>query len=326
MMPDFRVAETAPEHPKLRAAGLAAAGLWSLAGGYAMRELTDGWVPDYWVKSWPSGKKHAATLVKVGLWTLAERNGAPGYEFHDWTDYQRTAEQIAAASTAAVTRRAVYADPDLVAYVRGRDQDHCRYCGRPVNWRDRRGARGGTYDHVIPLGRKGGDNAPSNVVVACRGCNAGKRDRTPDEAGMRLLPPPTDQKETRSELGPTTGSNQIGSEPPNPGPFPGPPSGSVGEGSSGTERVAPRNAPRPRCPEHAELPPDQRTPSCGACKRLRLEAEQQAADQAERDAADRAARRALIDACAECDDAGMRDFGAVGVGRCTHPGVTAVAS
>lgn len=93
-MPDFRVAETAPEHPKLRAAGLAAAGLWSMAGGYAMRELTDGWVPDYWVQTWPAGKKHAATLVKVGLWTPQERSGIPGYRFHDWHDIQRAAAAI----------------------------------------------------------------------------------------------------------------------------------------------------------------------------------------------------------------------------------------
>jgi hypothetical protein len=94
-MPDFRVADTAPEHRKLRAAGLAAAGLWALAGGYAMRELTDGWVPDYWVQTWPAGRRHAATLIKVGLWRREKRDGIDGYVFHDWFDIQRSAAQIA---------------------------------------------------------------------------------------------------------------------------------------------------------------------------------------------------------------------------------------
>jgi hypothetical protein len=97
------------------------------------------------------------------------------------------------------------------------------------------------------------------------------------------------------------------------------------EGSSGSEREPSRNAPRPRCPKHAELPPDQRVPACGACKQLRVDAEQQAADQAGRDAEDRAARRAAIKACSHCDDNGMRDFGPVGLARCTHPTLEAVS-
>lgn len=93
-MPDFRVADTAPEHPKLRAAGLAAFGLWAAAGAYAMRELTDGWVPDYWIQTWPAGKRQASALVRVGLWRNEPRHGMPGYRFHDWDEYQRPAEKI----------------------------------------------------------------------------------------------------------------------------------------------------------------------------------------------------------------------------------------
>lgn len=110
-MPDFRVADTAPEHPKLRAAGLAAAGLWAMAGGYAMGQLTDGWVPEYWVTTWPSGKRHAATLVTVGLWRTEDRGGIPGFTFHDWHTIQRAADKIKedrerAKDRAAKSRRA----------------------------------------------------------------------------------------------------------------------------------------------------------------------------------------------------------------------------
>lgn len=109
-MPDFRVADSAPEHPKLRAAGLAAVGLWTTSGAYAMRELTDGFVPQYWVKTWPSGLRNAARLVDVGLWRKATRAGVDGYTFHDWTDYQRPAERFAeererARERAAKSRR-----------------------------------------------------------------------------------------------------------------------------------------------------------------------------------------------------------------------------
>lgn len=93
-VPDFRVADTAPEHPKLRAAGLPAIGLWAAAGAYAMRELTDGWVPEYWVLTWPSGKQQAGKLVTTGLWDRETRVGIPGFRFHDWTDYQRPASKI----------------------------------------------------------------------------------------------------------------------------------------------------------------------------------------------------------------------------------------
>lgn len=95
-MPDFRVDDSAPEHPKLRAAGLAAAGLWAMAGAYSTgpTQLTDGWVPDYWVATWPGGKRQAARLIKVGLWSAEDRNGIPGYAFHDWADYQRAAAKL----------------------------------------------------------------------------------------------------------------------------------------------------------------------------------------------------------------------------------------
>lgn len=88
--------------------------------------------------------------------------------------------------------------------------------------------------------------------------------------------------------------------------------------TSGNEREQPRNAPRPRCPKHAELPPDQRIPDCRACKQLRLDAEQQAADQAERDAAARRARRAAIEACTHCDPNGMRELDDGRLAHCTH--------
>lgn len=57
-----------------------------------------------------------------------------------------------------------------------RDHHICAYCGRG-------GAN--TVDHIHPRSR-GGKSSWMNLVAACRDCNNRKRDRTPEEAGMKL--------------------------------------------------------------------------------------------------------------------------------------------
>jgi 5-methylcytosine-specific restriction endonuclease McrA len=69
---------------------------------------------------------------------------------------------------AAVSRRAVFS----------RDDYRCQYCGNHAD----------SIDHVVPRSR-GGRDVWDNLAAACRPCNSRKRDRTPDEAGMRLLRP-----------------------------------------------------------------------------------------------------------------------------------------
>lgn len=65
-----------------------------------------------------------------------------------------------------------------------RDKYTCQYCGKSVkNPKDR------TIDHVIPRSR-GGKTVWDNVVLCCRKCNLRKGDRTPEEAGMKLLKKP----------------------------------------------------------------------------------------------------------------------------------------
>lgn len=70
-------------------------------------------------------------------------------------------------------RKADVADLSLVLPVRVRDGDACRYCGEVVNWADRKGGRGGTYDHLKPGQRA---QSADDLVVACRSCNGGRRD------------------------------------------------------------------------------------------------------------------------------------------------------
>lgn len=58
-----------------------------------------------------------------------------------------------------------------------RDANLCRYCGETA----------GHIDHVIPK-IQGGTDEINNLVAACQSCNSAKGGRTPEQAGMSLLP------------------------------------------------------------------------------------------------------------------------------------------
>jgi 5-methylcytosine-specific restriction endonuclease McrA len=74
----------------------------------------------------------------------------------------------------ALSRRAIFA----------RDDHRCQYCGADAD----------SIDHVMPRSR-GGEHVWENVAAACRRCNLYKRDRTPEEAGMRLAQTPLAPRE-----------------------------------------------------------------------------------------------------------------------------------
>ncbi len=64
-----------------------------------------------------------------------------------------------------------------------RDQWTCRYCLCLLT------PESATIDHIIPRS-KGGPTQKSNLVAACRPCNAQKKDKSLEEAGMTLHPLP----------------------------------------------------------------------------------------------------------------------------------------
>lgn len=183
-MPWFQVDDRMAYHRKIVAAGNSAVGLWARAGAWCAGELTDGFVPDHMVQAMGTAAQ-ARKLVQVGLWHRVDERG--GYQFHEFTEEGRNPTKEAVLAERAYNRRkaALQRDKDLIEAIRKRDGDRCRYCGCLVNWGDRRGTTGATYDHIIP----GGPNAIGNVVVACRGCNSRKNARSPEAAGMPLLPP-----------------------------------------------------------------------------------------------------------------------------------------
>lgn len=83
-MPWFKVDDQLHSHPKPRRASLAALGLWTLSGSYSMAYKLDGFVPAWYVHGHNQGKRHAESLVRVGLWEKAVRKDEEGYLFHDW--------------------------------------------------------------------------------------------------------------------------------------------------------------------------------------------------------------------------------------------------
>ena len=65
-----------------------------------------------------------------------------------------------------------------------RDNYLCQYCGEIGTERSL------TIDHVIPKSR-GGTSKWDNLVASCKRCNTVKGNRTPEEAGMKILKKPT---------------------------------------------------------------------------------------------------------------------------------------
>jgi 5-methylcytosine-specific restriction endonuclease McrA len=64
--------------------------------------------------------------------------------------------------------------------VYSRDKGRCQYCGHDVP------RPNATYDHVTPR-EQGGQTKWENIVIACFACNQKKRNRTPEQANMKLL-------------------------------------------------------------------------------------------------------------------------------------------
>lgn len=103
-MPWFKVDDSFESHPKVkaipRARRIKAIGLWTLAGSWSARQLTDGFVPAYMLDELAASKTEANTLVEVGLWSSVDG----GYVFKDWHDWQPTKAKVEADREAAKER------------------------------------------------------------------------------------------------------------------------------------------------------------------------------------------------------------------------------
>lgn len=240
-----------------RLEGLAALGMWTLAGASTQASMTDGRVSIVDLIGFMYDKelalRLAGLLVEVGLWHTAQHDcsrcpqvGSLEWVFHDWADLKYDSGEMTRLKRA---KSRELKDAKIVNAVWLRDcadyphatKGKCRYCGTMLNRQTRRGDTRPHLDHVNPNVYEGA----RNIVLACRPCNQSKYNKTPEQAGMTLLPPP-------SRVRPS----QVIAEPPQVAP--------AGRGSRTVEDTAPGRgehrvaaAPAPDITSVGDSPPDQ---------------------------------------------------------------------
>ena len=70
----------------------AAIGLWTLAGSWSAKELTDGFIPDNAIEEFAGTAQLAEHLVRAGLWARVDE----GWQFEGWAKWQKTKEKVLA--------------------------------------------------------------------------------------------------------------------------------------------------------------------------------------------------------------------------------------
>lgn len=100
-MVDFRVDDGFQWHPKTAGMSLAAIGLWTLAGTWCARYLTDGYIPGDILRGMAGRQRNT-------IQELIDRNLllplGDGYQFHDWLQYQRSKQEVTTELAAARER------------------------------------------------------------------------------------------------------------------------------------------------------------------------------------------------------------------------------
>jgi hypothetical protein len=108
----FYVDDQLSDHKKVaripRPARSSAMGLWLLAGSWAKRHKTDGWVPGHMVEELAGTEADAEALCVVKLWTRHKIDDEDGFVFVNWAEWQKTREQEEAKAAANAERQARY--------------------------------------------------------------------------------------------------------------------------------------------------------------------------------------------------------------------------
>jgi hypothetical protein len=121
----FKVDDNLPTHRKVlaipRRDRAAAIGLWTLAGAWCAKNLTDGHLGAHMLEELASSKKYADLLVRVGLWEATEQ----GYLFHDWSSpWQPTRAEVEAKREEEAKRKAEWRARRAAEKAAGRTPDH----------------------------------------------------------------------------------------------------------------------------------------------------------------------------------------------------------
>ena len=145
-----------------------------------------------------TGLRQVMAMLYTGEAVAVDEN-LQCYDFKDWAELSALMSENRNGFVNTVTMR--IAVPEVVRltrydrlpqravkFSRSNIYQHykrkCCYCGTQVSSKE------ATWDHVVPRS-KGGLTDWSNIVLACRPCNARKDDKTPEEVGMKLLVRPS---------------------------------------------------------------------------------------------------------------------------------------
>ena len=106
------------------------------------------------------------TLVSAGMAARIEIDGRPMLKLTDVEEllHNRSREEVELDRRRMSDRR----NQDIILPVRVRDGDQCRWCGKTVDWKDRKSSRSATIDSLN--GHR--DSTEDTLVVACKGCNS----------------------------------------------------------------------------------------------------------------------------------------------------------
>ena len=120
------------------------------------------------------------------------------YSFHDWRDFSLETGQDGTEYLHTISFQLLI--PKIILLERydkvpvkdvkftrhnifERDHNTCQYCGKPFDRRDL------NLDHVVPK-YQGGHTTWTNIVCSCKRCNSITGNKTPRQAGMRLVHTP----------------------------------------------------------------------------------------------------------------------------------------
>jgi hypothetical protein len=293
----FKVDDAFGRHRKVRRLGktdkLAAVGLWLLSGTWSAADTADGGIGDGFlprdqVQEWDPKLRYAKRLIEVGFWEETEHDGEPGYQFHDWKDYQPTKASIESERTKWQQKKAAQRGKQAVT---GTEREVLSP-----------GDNGGTREGHAGLSTED-DMSREDHDGVTRTVTEENRTHVLNAPVVRPQPPVdgphprnTMSDNTHPQLSP--GDTQVClPEFPVPVPVPVPSSGSVGGEGYVPARAA--TPPPPRCPKHLDKPTTDACRPCGDARQARNTWDEQQAQ------AQRAARLAAS-RCPHCDAEGRR--------------------
>lgn len=165
-MPWFKVDDQLAFNAKVVAAGNSAIGLWARAGSWSSAQLTDGFIPTHMANAMANPMANPCdpdALVIAGLWDVVEG----GYQFHDWADFQPSAE-------AEREKR------------KARSQAGRK--GAEARWGGKTDGKSHSKSHGKPIANECDRNAPSRPVPSNAEAKASSSDVDTPDPGTQFSP------------------------------------------------------------------------------------------------------------------------------------------